>query len=569
MGKRHWAILLALVLALGMLPVRAWAVQPELTVEAAAIAPNPDTPDNDELFAGYAERTIYAKPYEAMLARYGETTLSGANLQIYNRLRAEIVKVANGSLDSTVFQLSVSGLGVTHSAGSLQGMDTYDIFDALLADLPYELYWYDKTTRMEISYRYSHSGAVTSITVKLPVSQDYALNSADGKQYYTYKTDTAKIRAVAAIMKNAQALVSSCSGMSDYDKLVAYRDYICEQVSYNNAATASSKYPYGDPWQLIYVFDNDPDTNVVCEGYAKAFKYLCDISNFSNDVACYTVAGYIPGSHMWNIVRINGQSYLADITNSDTDRANVKPLDALFLAGAPNGTANGYTIHVPQYDAGGGHYVAADDIRYTYEDNTKRLYSAGVLTLAASDYTPSADPSTPSVSGPAAKFTDVLPNAYYLDAVNWAVSNHITTGTTTTTFSPGKICSHGEILTFLWRAAGEPASSAQVPISLNGNEFYYEAARWAAEKGMIDSDFSPDTPCTRLDTVYYIWQAFDKPESSGRNPFTDVAIDETGTEAVLWAVDNGITTGTTATTFNPGKICSRGEIITFLHRAYT
>lgn len=575
MGKRYSAILLAAALTLSILPVRAWAVQPDPMVEAASISSSSDALGNDELFAGYVEQTFYTDRYEAMLARYGETVLSGANLQVYNRLRTEIAKVANGSLNSSVFEIDISDLGVTYSGGSLQGVNTRAILDALLADLPYELYWFDKTTGGEISYSYGYTRVVTSITFKLPVSQDYALDTSDGKRYYTYKPDTVKTGAAAAAAKNAQALVNRCGGMSDYDKLTAYRDYIVEQVDYNNTAAAHNDYPYGDPWQLIYVFDNDPSTDVVCEGYAKAFKYLCDISSFSNDIACYTVSGYTSGAHMWNIVRINGQSYMADITNCDTDRANVKPLDALFLAGDPNGTANSYTIHVPRYEIGGGRYVSARDIHYTYGDDTKRLYSASVLTLAASNYTPSANtspnpnPSTSQTPDPCAKFTDLLPNAYYLDAVNWAVSNNITIGTTDTTFSPGKTCTHAEILTFLWRAAGKPASNAQAPIPMTGNEFYSQAARWAAEKGMIGSNFSPDTPCTRLYAVYYIWQAFEKPESSGKNPFYDVPMDWVGTEAVLWATDTGVTTGTTSTAFSPNKICSRSEIITFLHRAYT
>lgn len=146
MGKRYSAILLAAALTLSILPVRAWAVQPDPMVEAASISSSSDALGNDELFAGYVEQTFYTDRYEAMLARYGETVLSGANLQVYNRLRTEIAKVANGSLNSSVFEIDISDLGVTYSGGSLQGVNTRAILDALLADLPYELYWFDKTT---------------------------------------------------------------------------------------------------------------------------------------------------------------------------------------------------------------------------------------------------------------------------------------------------------------------------------------------------------------------------------------------------------------------------------------
>lgn len=575
MGKKSMAVLLALALSLGALPVRAWAVWP--AAEATAVTSGGDTPDSEALFAGYAEDTVYTSRQEAMLARYGETALSGANLQIYNRLRTEITKVANGSLDSSVFKIDVSDLGVTASGGSLRQVNTNLIFDALLADLPYELYWYDKTSGTQFSYGSGYNGVVSSITFKMAVAQNYALSTPDGKKYYSYVPDPAKTGAAAAAAENAQALADRCARMSDYDKLVAYRDYICGQVSYNDTAASSSRYPYGDPWQMIYVFDNNPSTDVVCEGYAKAFKYLCDISAFANKISCYTVSGYTSGAHMWNIVRINDQSYLVDITNGDTDDGSTARLDALFLAGTSGSVASGYTIHMPRYSLGGGRYVMAQDIRYTYGDSTKRLYGADVLTLAGSDYVPSADPepSTPVPSefipseDPVGEFTDVLPGAFYRDAVGWAVANEITTGTTPTKFSPDRTCTHGEILTFLWRADGEKESSAQPPIPMTGDEFYSKAARWAAEKGIIGADFTPDAPCTRLYAVYYIWQAFERPESSGENPFSDVPMDLSAAEAVLWALEAEVTTGATETTFSPGKICSRGEIITFLYRAYT
>lgn len=567
MRKRGLTALLALVLTLSMVPMQAWAAP----AEAAAIASGPDTLDADELFAGYVERTFHGvqNRREDMLARWGETALSGANLRMYNLLKGKIVQVANGSLSSSSFQFDTAGMGITFTGGRLHGVDVDLVIEALLADFPYELYWFNKSKGYSCTWSYNQNGTVLSIEYKLHVYEDYAVYSADRKEYYIYRPDTAKTGAAAEAAKNAQALVSSCGGLSDYDKLTAYRDYICANSTYNHkAAQVGTSSAGGDPWQLIYVFDNDPSTNVVCEGYAKAFKYLCDLSEFSDDIACYIVTGDTAGPHMWNIVRINGQSYLADITNCDAD--NIKPLDALFLAGDPHGAANGYTIHVPRYEVGSGHHVAAYDISYTYDTRTIRLYGADVLTLAAAGYTPADIPSPPSTpSEPSAPdFTDLAPNAFYLDAVNWAVANHITTGTTTTSFSPGRTCTHGEILTFLWRAAGEPESGAQPPIPLDGDEFYYEAARWAAELGAVGPDFSPDAPCTRLSAMFYIWYAFGTPDPEGRNPFSDVPMDAPGAQAAMWAMDHGITTGTTDTTFSPDKICSRGEIVTFLHRAY-
>lgn len=173
------------------------------------------------------------------------------------------------------------------------------------------------------------------------------------------------------------------------------------------------------------------------------------------------------------------------------------------------------------------------------------------------------------VSDARSRFTDLSANAYYLDPVAWAVNRGITTGKTAATFAPSQTCTHGEILTFLWRAAGKPASSAQPPIAMTGKEFYYDAARWAAEKGMIDKNFNPSAPCNRAYAVLYIWQAFGKPAPTKASPFTDVPAHWSSAPAAAWAAEKGITTGKTATTFNPSGICSRGEIVTFLYRAYS
>lgn len=165
-------------------------------------------------------------------------------------------------------------------------------------------------------------------------------------------------------------------------------------------------------------------------------------------------------------------------------------------------------------------------------------------------------------------FTDMSDKAFYLDPVVWAVNAGVTNGTGDgSTFSPNKACTHGEILTFLWRAAGAPESSAQPPIAMEGGEFYYQAAKWAAEKGMIDSGFNPKANCTRAAAVKYIWQAFGQPAVSYDGRFTDISDGSPYAAAVAWALKAGVTTGATATTFNPDGICNRGQIVTFLFRA--
>ena len=165
-------------------------------------------------------------------------------------------------------------------------------------------------------------------------------------------------------------------------------------------------------------------------------------------------------------------------------------------------------------------------------------------------------------------FTDVPSDAYYHDAVYWAVEKEITNGTSPATFTPDRTCNATEIVTLLWRAAGEPESTVQLPFTVNAGLGYAEGAlRWAYEKGMIDASFNQTAPCTRASATKFIWQAAGSPSASGSS-FTDVPANADYARAVAWAVSRGIVTGTSPTTFSPDKTCTRAEIVTLLYRAY-
>lgn len=165
-------------------------------------------------------------------------------------------------------------------------------------------------------------------------------------------------------------------------------------------------------------------------------------------------------------------------------------------------------------------------------------------------------------------FSDVRADVYYADAVLWAVENGITSGTSATTFSPNNTCTTAQILTFLWRANGSPVVSGDNPFSdVSTGAYYYQAALWAREKGLISgSAFNGDTPCTRAATVTYLWKLAGQP-SAGASGFTDVPSSASYAQAVAWAVREGITSGTSASTFSPNNTCTRAQIVTFLYRA--
>ena len=169
-------------------------------------------------------------------------------------------------------------------------------------------------------------------------------------------------------------------------------------------------------------------------------------------------------------------------------------------------------------------------------------------------------------------FTDVPKGSYYEEAVNWAVEQGITAGTTATTFSPDATCTRAQAVTFLWRAAGSPApqSHAMPFTDVAEGSYYHDAVLWAVEngitKGTSDTAFSPNATCTRGQFVTFLWRSQKSPASGSVNPFTDVAADAYYANAVLWAAENGVTSGTTATTFSPNNTCTRAQIVTFLFR---
>ena len=171
-------------------------------------------------------------------------------------------------------------------------------------------------------------------------------------------------------------------------------------------------------------------------------------------------------------------------------------------------------------------------------------------------------------------FQDVPDDAYYFEAVNWAVANNVTNGTSETTFSPNVGCTRAQVVTFLWRAAGqpEPTEGTNPFTDVKEGAYYYKAVLWAVEKGITngtsETTFDPDETCTRAQIVTFLWRREGKPAPTGaNNPFADVKPSAYFGSAVLWAVEKGITNGTSETTFEPNEDCTRAQVVTFLWRA--
>lgn len=340
---------------------------------------------------------------------------------IYRRLVPEIKKIAAG--ESASATIVITDMPITYTQGNLghitivkdgalseeasaridelfgADVNRNALRDKLLANHPYELYWFDKTNGMAISYGIEadeNTVTIPYIVVGFCVADAYRdttkyVVNEKGEQIldedknpvpdYT-AINTAKTGAATAAAAKAAEVVAKNQGKGTYSKLVAYADYIKNAVSYNYAAAdKNNNYHYGDPWQLIYVFDENPDTNVVCEGYSKAFKYLCDLTWTGSDpeVACYLPTGTMDGGtgagdHMWNIVSIGGANYLTDITNCDSGTTGAP--DQLFLCGVRGGVDSGYIA-----DLTGG------AVTYVYDKETLALYDEE-LVLSATKYSP-------------------------------------------------------------------------------------------------------------------------------------------------------------------------------------
>ena len=220
----------------------------------------------------------------------------------------------------------------------------------------------------------------------------------------------------------------------------------------------------------------------------------------------------------------------------------------------PTCTERGYTTYTCS---------CGDSYKSDYKDALGHDYKNGTCTRCGAK-----DPNYK----PQANFSDVAAGSYCYDAVQWAVANGITNGTDAMHFSPNAGCTRGQVVTFLWRAAGEPTVSGNVGfVDVAPGSYCYEAVKWAVAKGITKgtdaTHFSPNATCTRGQVVTFMYRAESEPAVGGSNGFVDVAAGSYCYNAVQWAVANGITKGTDATHFSPSATCTRGQVVTFLYRA--
>ncbi len=333
--KKLTSVLLALIMLTQLLPLSVFSDDSEelleYTISEEYTYTSDDDTDNDDLLDSYVEQLFSASSNSGIMVA---STYSGTDalanvpvaLDMYNALKEGVAKIASGDETSSIieiyFEYTYSELGADNFSDAATEFNTElsnyfnSVIRYLLADCPYEMYWYDKTAGVV-----SSGGSIYGSGSYLFTTISFTFEVASGYQDSTTETpehtvNSSKAAAAVKAAANAQSVASSYSSYSDTDKITAFKEYICGAVSYESDYDGAD---YGDIWQLVYVFDGDTSTDVVCEGYSKAFQYLCDLSG----LYCITVTGYMSGGtgggdHMWNVLYLDGVNYLIDVTNSDS-----------------------------------------------------------------------------------------------------------------------------------------------------------------------------------------------------------------------------------------------------------
>lgn len=359
----------------------------------------------EDLLEGYL---YYDQPYGAQLyaSSYNGSKLTGVNKIVYDEMRKQVAEIAAGERSSSVISVNISSAGysgemwtaaelgissivenvdgayyIRSEAGdavkSMTGYDPALVWRTVLRDCPYEMYWAGLSCNYGGGYKCTYDyymgewviGLPDTVTIKLAVSYDYVGSD-------TYVVNTSKTKSVQYAKNNALAIISEASGLSDMEKIKYYVNRICGLNEYNHAALDLPSSMYGNPWQMIYVFDGDTSTNVVCEGYSKAFQFLMNNTNFSNkSIYSYIVSGNMNGGgHMWNIIHMpDGKNYLMDVTNCDSGSTGI---DYFYIRSADSGSVGaGYIF-----------YRGSSPVTYVYDQTSKTLYSNAELTISGTKY---------------------------------------------------------------------------------------------------------------------------------------------------------------------------------------
>ena len=362
-----------------------------ITVQEEAMEESPwflddfEGTSNQELFDAYVYNLLDGVGLETVPRMYSmplPTNLSAEEYAVEQAFKQMVQEIAAGKRTSTILTVDLQDYGISDK---LDVERIKAIFQTLRKDCAVELYWWD--------FAWKYGSSSQRLVLYLPVSSQYTT----GTDEENYVTDPTAVQTAMDAIANAQSILTDCAGLSDYEKLKAYVQHIEALSDYNSEAAASSTHEDNNPWEIIYVFDGHPDTKVVCEGYSKAYQYLCDHSQFNNSqINCYCVSGVVRwnggsgGGHMWNIVTMDdGRNYLVDVTNCH------KTFHRFLLYAVSGSVEEGYTVTTNDY--------------YPYDAVTRLAYTDAALTVSTQAYvqpTPTPTPAATPKATPTAKPTE-------------------------------------------------------------------------------------------------------------------------------------------------------------------
>ena len=393
--------------------------------------------------------------------------------------------------------------------------------------------WYIDLT----NYTSSTSGNALSTTElgKLTNVNDSTVNSFSG----LYHTENTKL-SDTQIYKIAGWIGTSSQSLAEVTLEASLKAVSAEQGASGDAKTVT-----------VDIYSSKPATNGLWALKYDTEKLSGPVVSAENEAILYWSYRHYPKTGIVRVAfAIRGEKGL------ESDKDN--PLFTVTFTVKEGQTAN-----------------AANDVKITERELNQTLNTGGT-TGGNTGGTTGGNSGTVTPSKPETlPFTDVEEGSYCYDAVRWAVEKGVTEGVSETSFAPNDPCTRGQAVTFLWRAAGSPAPESQeMPFTdVAESSPYAKAILWAAEngvtKGVTETTFAPNQPCTRGQIVTFLYRSQGAPAQAGSNPFTDVAEESPYLAGILWAAENGVTKGVTETTFAPNNTCVRGQIVTFLFRLWT
>jgi hypothetical protein len=342
-----------------------------------------------------------------------------------------------------------------------------------------------------------------------------------------------------------------------------------EDFSATTVSLSASTFNYNGQSQKPEVTVKDKDGNTLKEGTDYTIQWPEDTTSAGEKEIVISGIGNYSGTQSvkYSIIK-SGQP--SDKTDLSTTTVSLSASTFTY-----NGESQKPEVTVKDKD--GNTLKEGTDYTIQWPEDTTSAGEKEIVISGIGDYTGTKSvkytiSNSDDTSSTEVQFTDVHKGDWFYDAVYWAVAEGITEGTSETTFSPDMECTRAHIVTFLWRANGSPEVASTDKFSdVADDQYYSKAVAWAVQQGITvgtsDTTFSPDMPCTRAQAVTFLWRAKGSPDASASSKFNDVDSSQYYANAVDWAVKNNITAGTSDTTFSPNVACSRAQIVAFLYRA--